>query len=60
MRISEFDTEAEANDWRKKRKDAGKNKDRPMSEGTKELLQIRWIKRIRVAQVAAKPHLFHS
>ena len=60
MRISEFDTEAEADAWRKKRKDASSNKDRPMSPRAKEFLQMRWTRRIRVAGVAEKLHLFHS
>ena len=60
MRISEFDTEAEADAWRKKRKDASSNKDRPMSPRAKELLQMRWTRRIRVAGVLAKPHSYYS
>lgn len=50
MRLSDLRTDIE--------RDAVRN--RPMSEGSTALLSRRWVRRIRIAEDTAKPHLFYA
>jgi hypothetical protein len=59
MKLEDFDTEEEREAYRDKRRGQQYTSERQL-DGANAWLQRRWIKRIRVAVVEAKPHLYDA
>ncbi len=59
MKLEDFDTDEERDAYRAMRREQQYTSEREL-EGANDCLQSRWIKRIRVAVLEAKPHLYYA